>query len=128
LFVLYPQALTYELGYRPISWTSPRSIAPFVHYVLTTLPADQLENRAFSIEGDRKSFRDIIAVWEAKHGRQAQVTVRTPEEIKKFQDEQTAVALKFVSEAWRDGSLQMSAEDNALWPEWKPLSWADLMP
>ena len=114
--------------HRPISWTSPRSIAPFVHHVITTLPASQLENRAFNIEGDRKTFREIVRLWEAKHRRQAQVMVRTEAEIQAYKDAQTHDLLKLIPDAWRDGSFFIGADDNKEWPEWKPLTWVDLMP
>ncbi|KAF8510099.1 hypothetical protein JB92DRAFT_2831698 [Gautieria morchelliformis] len=41
----------------------------------------------FEIEGDRKSFRDLAALWEAKHGRRAEVAGRSREEVQKFLDE-----------------------------------------
>jgi len=113
---------------RPISWTSPRSIATFLHHVITTFPASRLENRAFKIEGDRKTFREIIRLWEAKHQRQAQVTVRTEPEIQAYKDQQTSLLLKLVPDAWRDGSFLNGGYDNKEWPEWKPLTWVDLMP
>ena len=114
---------------RPLSWTSPRSFVPFVHHVITTLPPSRLENKVFEIEGDRKNFREIIALWEAKYGRRAEVTERSPDEVQKFLEEHPYPIFKFVEHVWTNyGEMLVSGEDNKLWPEWKPLRWEDLMP
>ncbi|KAJ7638123.1 hypothetical protein B0H17DRAFT_1164025 [Mycena rosella] len=42
-----------------VSFTSIGDIAGYVAYVLTTLPASELENRIFRIEGDRASLNDL---------------------------------------------------------------------
>ncbi|KAF8530798.1 NAD-P-binding protein [Gautieria morchelliformis] len=116
-------------GRAPISWTSPRSFIPFVYHAITTLPPSQLENKVFEIEGDRKSFRDLIAMWEAKHGRRAEVAERSPEEIQKLLEEYSRPLFRFVKDAWTEpGGMLISGEANKLWPEWKPLKWEDLMP
>jgi hypothetical protein len=41
-------------GSKPIPFTSRPDIARYVSYVLTHLPADQLENRSFAMAGDTK--------------------------------------------------------------------------
>jgi hypothetical protein len=41
-------------GSKPIPFTSRPDIARYVSYVLTHLPADQLNNRSFSMAGDIK--------------------------------------------------------------------------
>jgi hypothetical protein len=98
-------------------------------HLLTTLTPAQLENRVFEIEGDRKSFRDIIALWEARHpGRRAHVTQRSEAETQKFIDAQTSVLLRWVPGVWTRGEMLVSGEANRLWPEWAPLTWEDLMP
>ncbi|KAF8531391.1 NAD-P-binding protein [Gautieria morchelliformis] len=116
-------------GKIPYSWTSPRSIFPFVHHVITTFAPSQLENKVFELEGDRKSFREIIALWEAKHGRRAEVTENSPEEIQRFLDEHPGPFFKFFVHVWMTyGEMLVSGEANKLWPEWKPLKWEDVMP
>ncbi|KAJ7690136.1 NAD(P)-binding protein [Mycena rosella] len=42
-----------------VSFTSIGDIAGYVAYVLTTLPASELENRIFRIEGDHASLNDL---------------------------------------------------------------------
>ena len=117
------------MGVRPLSWTSPRSFVPFVHHVITTLPPSQLENRIFEIEGDRKSFREIIALWEAKHERRAEVTERSPEEIQKYLEEHPDPFFKFIKHVFTaHGEMLISGKDNKVWPEWKPLTWEDMLP
>lgn len=113
---------------RPQSYTSPTSFIPFVHHLITTLPPSQLENKIFEIEGDRKSFRELIALWEAKHGRRAEVTERSPEEIQKFVDQQTSQLFKWIPGVYKNGEMLVSGEANKLWPEWRPLTWEDMMP
>jgi hypothetical protein len=97
--------------------------------VITTLPPSQLENKVFKIEGDRKSFRDLIALWESKHGRRADVTERSPEEVQRFLDEHPDPMFRFLKHAWTNpGGILVDGEDNRVWPEWKPLKWVDVMP
>ncbi|KAJ6534598.1 hypothetical protein DFH09DRAFT_1405149 [Mycena vulgaris] len=52
-------------GEVPISFTSAADIAGFVAHVLTTLPASELENRVFRLEGDRGSLTDVAAQFKA---------------------------------------------------------------
>lgn len=61
-----PKSRTYDLditsgkvsvggdGSNPIPFTSRRDIARYLSYVLTRLPADQLENRPFAMRGDTR--------------------------------------------------------------------------
>lgn len=112
---------------RPISWTSPPSIGTYVHHVLSTLPASQLENRVFRIEGDRKTWQEIIKIWEKKHAKKAQIHCRTEDEIRKFRDAQTSLLPIFASYTQEDGSAWNGGEDNAVWPDWNPLKWEDVM-
>ncbi|KAF8590766.1 NAD-P-binding protein [Ramaria rubella] len=110
-------------GTPPQSWTSPRSFVPFVHHVLTSLPPSQLENKVFEIEGDRKSFRDLANLWEKKHGRSAQITQLSSEEVQTFIKNQTTPLFRFIPRVWESGDMLISGEGNKFWPEWKPLTW-----
>ncbi|KAI9448452.1 NAD-binding protein [Lactarius indigo] len=61
-------------GNKQISFTSRADIARYVAYVLTRLPAEQLNNRSFVIAGDNKSFNEIVKEYEAKTGKKVEVT------------------------------------------------------
>ncbi|KAJ7180870.1 hypothetical protein C8R46DRAFT_886253 [Mycena filopes] len=50
-------------GDTPLSLTSVADTTGFVTHVLTTLPASQLENRIFRLEGDRVTLREIAALF-----------------------------------------------------------------
>ncbi|KAJ7671598.1 hypothetical protein DFH06DRAFT_1083086 [Mycena polygramma] len=48
-------------GDAQMSFTSIGDIAGFVAHILTTLPASELENRIFRIQGDRGSFHSVAS-------------------------------------------------------------------
>jgi hypothetical protein len=98
-------------------------------HLLTTLTRAQLENHVFELEGDRKSFQELIALWETKHpGRRAHVTQRSAAETQEFIDAQTKELFRFIPQVWSRGEMLVSGEANRLWPAWEPLTWEDLMP
>jgi hypothetical protein len=98
-------------------------------HVLTTLTPAQLENHFFELEADRKSFQELIALWEAKHpGRRAQVTLRSEGETQQYIDAQTDGLFKFLARAIKDGKILLNGEAYRKWPAWEPLTWEDLMP
>ncbi|KIJ41707.1 hypothetical protein M422DRAFT_255325 [Sphaerobolus stellatus SS14] len=115
-------------GTEPLSWTAPQDFVPFVYQVLTTLQPSQLENAVFQIEGDRKSFKQIIALWEKKTGRKAVIHERSEEEIQAYINAQEMELLRFIPRQWQLGGMRVSGESNRLWPEWNPKNskWEDL--
>ena len=64
-------------GKSPISFTTRRDLARFVAHALTELPREKIEWRIFRIEGDRKSYLDIVVEWEEATGRVHQPSVCT---------------------------------------------------
>ncbi|KIJ55921.1 hypothetical protein M422DRAFT_239087 [Sphaerobolus stellatus SS14] len=111
------------------SWTVPEDFIPFVYRLLTTLPPPKLEYRAFEIEGDRKSFKEIIAMWEKKTGRKADIHERSEEEVQAFIDSMPAKfdGIRFFARQWQRGELLVTGEANKPWPEWKPKKWEDFL-
>ncbi|KAJ7480043.1 hypothetical protein B0H11DRAFT_2157982 [Mycena galericulata] len=53
-------------GEAPVSFTSIEDVAGFVAHVLTTLPASELANRGFRLEGDWVSLNDLGAKFKTK--------------------------------------------------------------
>ena len=52
-----------EDGNKQISFTSRTDIARYLSYVLTQLPAEQLNNRSFTINGDVKVRTTLVTWW-----------------------------------------------------------------
>ncbi|KAJ7075149.1 hypothetical protein B0H15DRAFT_1027211 [Mycena belliarum] len=50
----------------PVSWTSIGDIAGFVAHVLTTSPPSELENQIIRLEGDRRTFLELGALFKAE--------------------------------------------------------------
>ncbi|KAJ7628208.1 hypothetical protein DFH06DRAFT_1442109 [Mycena polygramma] len=52
-------------GEAPVSFTAISDVAGFVAHILTTLPASQLENRVFRLEGERASLNAVAGQFKA---------------------------------------------------------------
>ena len=63
-----------------IGFTARPDIASFLAYTLTTLPASTFADKIFRIEGDRKSFNEVVALYEKTHNGKHVVVTRTPVE------------------------------------------------
>ncbi|KIJ41708.1 hypothetical protein M422DRAFT_255326 [Sphaerobolus stellatus SS14] len=115
-------------GTAPLSWTTAEDFVPFVYRLLTTLSPSELENRAFEIEGERRSLKEIISVWEKKTGRKADIYERSDEEVQAYIDAQPEEyeVLRFFARYLQRGDMIVTGEANKLWPEWKPKKWEDL--
>ncbi|KAI0067434.1 NAD-P-binding protein [Artomyces pyxidatus] len=108
-------------GNSQATFTSRGDIARYVVYVLTNLPAEQLVNRAFRLEGDRKSFNEVFKLYEAKTGKKVEVTY-TP-----IADLQAAIKTNpydIVSQLHlayaTPGQGVVGSPDNGLYPDWNP--------
>ncbi|KIJ31967.1 hypothetical protein M422DRAFT_266333 [Sphaerobolus stellatus SS14] len=100
------------------SWTAPVDFAAFVYYVLTTRPACELENKVFQIEGDSKSIREVVTLWEKKSGRKAEIHQLSEEEIQAFISRQEFELYRFLPHQLKYGGLKVTGESNGIWPEW----------
>ncbi|KAI0250536.1 NAD-P-binding protein [Lactifluus subvellereus] len=114
-------------GNKQISFTSRTDIARYLSYVLTQLPAEQLKNRSFTINGDVKSFNEIFQAYEAKTGKKLQVTYIPvsvfEERMATNPHDLPAVLQKF----WAtEGPFQRT--DNDLYPNWNPSPVLDNLP
>ncbi|KAI9466589.1 NAD-P-binding protein [Lactarius psammicola] len=114
-------------GNKQISFTSRADIARYISYVLTHLPAEQLNNRSFMIAGDNKSFNEIFKGFEAKTGKKVEVTYLP---ISEFDARLAAnpndfrpLLHKFFATA---GPFPKT--DNHLYPDWNPSPVLDNVP
>ncbi|KAI0060415.1 NAD-P-binding protein [Artomyces pyxidatus] len=106
-------------GNSPMTFTSRPDVARFVVYALTKLPFSTLENKVFSIEGDRKSFNEIFIAYEAKTGKKVDVTYKSVSELEAAVAAYPADFLSMLHITWAlEGTIQTS--DNYLYPDWHP--------
>ncbi|EJU01467.1 NADP-binding protein [Dacryopinax primogenitus] len=106
-------------GNGQVSCTARTDIARYVAYVLINLPVEELENKAFRIEGERTTFNALFSAWESRTGRKLQIT-RTPrEELEKRASHDFHSRLYLAIEDG-DGVVGRPEETNLYWPEWTP--------
>lgn len=114
-------------GDTPIGFTTRRDVAAFVVHAITTLLPSKLFNSILRIEGDRKTFNEVVQIYERSHPGQEIIVSRTPVE----QAEKTIATdqgldgfLAFLFLSWEQGAAVYSSGplDNHLFPEWKPTS------
>jgi uncharacterized protein YbjT (DUF2867 family) len=114
-------------GNKQITFTSRHDIARYVSYVLTRLPHEQLENRAFSIAGDNKSFNEIFKAYEEKTGKKLEVTYIPVSEL----DARLAANprdLPSVLHKFFATEGPFERPDNHLYPDWNPSAVIDNVP
>ncbi|KIJ40230.1 hypothetical protein M422DRAFT_32294 [Sphaerobolus stellatus SS14] len=102
-----------------LSWTTPEDFVPLAHHILTTLPLSELENSVFQIEGDRKSLKEIVALWQKKTGRKPEIYERSEEEIQAYIDSQDSNMMKLMPRELQRAGMRVTGEANKLWPGWK---------
>ncbi|EJU01347.1 NADP-binding protein [Dacryopinax primogenitus] len=61
------RATIYGDGNAQASWTTQFDTARYVLHVLRHLPFEELHNRRFNIQGDAKSFNQLVKLYETKH-------------------------------------------------------------
>ncbi|KAM0756339.1 NAD(P)-binding protein [Meredithblackwellia eburnea MCA 4105] len=119
-------------GNTPIGFTHRDDVASFLAYTLTTLPPAELSDRIFRIEGDRKSFNEIVSIYEGLNpGSKVEVT-RTPVEAAAKvaeTDKGFAGLLSYLLLSWENGASPYADGplDNKLYADWKPVSIKDLL-
>ncbi|KAI0043498.1 NAD-P-binding protein [Auriscalpium vulgare] len=110
-------------GNAPISWTTRRDVARFIAYTFPRLPAAQLQNRAFRLEGERKSFNQVFEEYRTLSGKPLAVTYTPlPEldaQIAATDNFFAAFALK-LAKLWGSGGGIVGTPDNGLYPGWNP--------
>jgi len=110
-------------GKGKIGWVTRPDVARYVAYVLTQLPKSQLENAVFSIEGDRKSLREIVSIIEKVHGITITVDRADFEQIKAEvypSPKSFAQFADYFRVKWELGKGAGDPLTNNLYPGWNP--------
>jgi len=116
-------------GSKPLPFTSRPDIARYLSYVLTHLPADQLNNRAFTIAGDTKSFNEIFKGYEAKTGKKVEISYLSISELDARLAANPQDVFAFLHKLWATGDTSSSSKtDNHLYPDWNPSPVVDNLP
>ena len=109
-------------GDTPISFTTKSDISRFVGYVLTHQSATKLANAIFRVEGD-KTWREVVAIFEAVYGGPFTVTTRSIAEAEdKIARLGRGAFLEYLLLLAAKGWLDVGANDNALVPEFEPVN------
>jgi len=98
--------------------------------VLTHLPPSELQNRIFDIEGDRKTFNEIVRLYIEKHPGEFQVTykpVEVLEEMVKDSEGKEFYHALMIEYATGRVAQDPAKLDNKEYPEWSPKKVADLL-
>ncbi|KAH7096415.1 NAD(P)-binding protein [Auriculariales sp. MPI-PUGE-AT-0066] len=110
-------------GTTPISFTTRSDIADFVAYTLTRIPATKLENAAIGIEGDRRTLASLKQTFEEVIGGEFKLVHRDADEVAKVvREKREAAILDSVLLSAELGEHLTENPQNALYPEWKPLT------
>ncbi|KZT19869.1 NAD(P)-binding protein [Neolentinus lepideus HHB14362 ss-1] len=110
-------------GNAPISFTHRRDIGRFVAYVLIQLQRDQLHWKVFAIEGDRKSWNDVLELYQAKTGKTLQVTHQPRSELQTAFQKNPQDFVAYISLAWDEGRGIVGKPEelsNKLFPSFNP--------
>lgn len=114
------------------SWTSTSDISGFLAYVLTTLPPSELNNTIFRLQGDRKSLREITALY----GKNVPVKYHTDAVSSDLPDaDYISLIQGFLEKGWTSSGWDAKAKEdnepsadsgNKLWKghEWKTVETA----
>lgn len=112
-----------------ISFTARDDVARFLVHALSHFPAADLNNGILRIEGDRKTFKEAIALWEKSHPDKPKIETshESVEDAQKFidQDKTGAGVVKYLLLSWEKGASvedEQGKTNNAQWPEWNPVS------
>ncbi|KAI0250539.1 NAD-P-binding protein [Lactifluus subvellereus] len=111
-------------GDKQIPYTSRPDIARYLSYVLTHLPAEQLENRSFKLTGDTKSFNEIFKAYEAKTGKKLEVTYIPVSELDARIAANPHDICAYLQKVWATAGPVWKS-DNHLYPDWNPSSVID---
>jgi len=124
------KAVIYGTGETPNSWTTIPDVARYAVHALTQLPPSQLQNRVFNIEGDRKTFNEIISLYIAKHPGEFQITYKPVEVLEEMvkksegKDFFHALMIEYATGAVAHDPAKL---DNKEYPAWNPKKVAEIL-
>ncbi|KAI0259710.1 NAD-P-binding protein [Gloeopeniophorella convolvens] len=106
-------------GNYPISWTSRTDSARFIVHILTKLPRERLENSIFRCEADRKSYNEVVRLYEDKTGKKVEVEYIPVSVLTERVNENPKDVVSYIQLAVVNIGLGGNS-DNDLFPDWKP--------
>ncbi|KZV97880.1 NAD(P)-binding protein [Exidia glandulosa HHB12029] len=128
-------------GEMPVSTTARPDVAKFMAHVLTTLPKDQLLNRVFRIEGDRRTVNEVVSVLSKLTGIDIQkrhLDVESTKATALLPQNDPAQYVQWLAAEFAQGTGTVSFDavtgrrdlptDNALWPQWNPVRLEEGLP
>ncbi|KZO94723.1 NAD(P)-binding protein [Calocera viscosa TUFC12733] len=124
------KATIYGTGATPNSWTTIPDVARYAVYVLTHLPPSRLQNRVFNIEGDRKTFNEIVQLYVAKHPGEFQVSYKPVEALEEMvtksegKDFFHALMIEYSTGRVAHDPAKL---DNKEFPNWNPKKVVDIL-
>ncbi|GAA5940460.1 hypothetical protein JCM10213_007539 [Rhodosporidiobolus nylandii] len=117
-------------GNTPISFTTRADVGRFLAHHLGTLTSSTLPSATspaiLRIEGDRKTFREAVALYEATHSGKVEVThtaVADGEKVAKdIEGDFVRSIITYLLLSWEKGATVDDGEglSNPSWPEWQP--------
>jgi hypothetical protein len=110
-------------GKTPISFTTRPDIAHYMAFTLTRLPVERLSNGAFTVEGEKATFIDVIGAFETVFGGKFEVVhLDVAETQKRVKELGPKAFVDFAFLAAELGMVDVGKNDNELAPGWKPLT------
>lgn len=123
-------------GDTPISWTARVDVARFLAHHLAALESypSASEPAILRIEGDRKTYNQIVDIYRRLHPEQDVKVEYVPLEeaektAKDVQSDFIKSFVEFLLVSWEKGGTVGEAGElnNAEWPEWNPKSVEDVL-
>jgi len=126
------KAFIYGDGEAQNSWTTQADVARYVLYVLTQLPSSKLAKRRFHIQGDAKSFNEIVRLYESKYpGAPIDVVYKPLSELENMvaKGEGPVPIINGILLAIVTGQAKQNQTtlDNGEYPAWKPKGVVDIL-
>ncbi|KAI0258996.1 NAD-P-binding protein [Gloeopeniophorella convolvens] len=108
-------------GNTKLSWTSRADTVRFVVHILTKVPAAKLKNAVFRCEADRKSFVEIVELYEQKTGKKVEIErIPIDEFYEKLKANTGGGDLGYFKISLAKGLGLVGEPDNDLFPDWNP--------
>ncbi|EJU01278.1 NADP-binding protein [Dacryopinax primogenitus] len=121
-------------GNVPISWTARPDIARYMVYILTHLSPAEQRNKAFAMEGERKTINQVLEEYQARTGKQLEITYESKEflekQVKEHPDDFENGLVRMLRLEFERGEGQTGSpeEVNKYWPDFKPAKVIDVIP
>jgi len=126
------RASAYGDGRADVSWTTQADVTRYVLYVLRHLPEEELHNRIFNIQGDVKSFNEIVQLYETKYpGSPVDVIYRPIAELESqvedSERDDRIVRTLMLAIVTGKAKHHQDLLDNKQYPDWHPKGVVDML-